>query len=89
MINGRQSALAFIKRTKESERGHVVLLALGLVSAAFAIQLEWYGWALYLTTGNSVVNLYPVMLQRHTRTRIEAVLHRGNPSEREQRKDGA
>lgn len=76
IIRNRLSALSFIERTKSSERGHLVLLALGLVSAAFALAFGWYGWAVYLTTGNIVANVYPIMLQRYTRMRTDAVLRR-------------
>jgi hypothetical protein len=47
----------------------VVLLALGIVSAVFAWNLGWHGWAAYLSLGNVVVNLYPILLQRYTRSR--------------------
>lgn len=45
-------------------------------SAAFALRLGWSGWAVYLTAGNIVVNLYPILLQRYTRARLAAVLQR-------------
>jgi hypothetical protein len=75
-IRGRRSAAGFVVRTEQSERGHVVLLTLGVVSAAFAWNLGWHGWALYLSAGNVVVNLYPILLQRYTRARLHAVLSR-------------
>ena len=77
VIRGRRSAADFVVRTEQSERGHIVLLALGVVSAAFAWSLGWHGWAVYLTAGNVVVNVYPILLQRYTRSRLRAVLHRG------------
>ena len=76
VIGDRLSAAAFVIRTEQSERGHLVLLALGIVSAALAWDLEWYGWATYLSAGNLVVNLYPIMLQRYTRGRLFTVLTR-------------
>lgn len=81
LIRGRRSAAAFVARTEQSERGHVVLLALGLVSAAFAWRLGWHGWAVYLSAGNLVVNVYPILLQRYTRARIHALLSRGRRRE--------
>jgi hypothetical protein len=76
VIRGRQHAADFLPRTKQSERGHVVLLALGIVSAMFAWRLGWNGWAVYLSLGNVMVNLYPILLQRYTRGRLQAILRR-------------
>lgn len=76
MIRSRKSAADFIKRTEQSERGHVVLLAIGAVSAAHAWSIGWNGWALYLSAGNVVVNVYPILLQRYTRSRIYRILQR-------------
>jgi hypothetical protein len=53
-----------------------VLLALGIVSAMFAWRLGWNGWAVYLSLGNVMVNLYPILLQRYTRGRLQAILRR-------------
>jgi hypothetical protein len=84
VICGRRSAADFIVRTEQSERGHIVLLALGVASAAWAWSIGWHGWAVYLSVGNVVVNVYPILLQRYTRSRLCAVLIRGwhaGPSE--------
>ena len=59
-----------MRRTVLSEKGHLVMLALGSVSAVFAWRIGWTGWAIYLGIGNVLVNLYPVLLQRYTRARI-------------------
>lgn len=78
MIRSRKTAAAFIVRTMQSERGHLVLLALGIVSAAYASSIGWQGWAIYLSAGNVVVNVYPILLQRYTRSRIDRIF-RGRP----------
>ena len=78
MIRNRRQAVAFVRRTELSERGHLVMLALGILSAAFAWTIGWTGWALYLGVGNLLVNLYPVILQRYTRARLQKVV--GDPS---------
>lgn len=80
LIHGRSSAAAFVQRTEQSERGHLVLLTLGVVSTAYAWSIGWYGWAMYLAAGNVLVNVYPILLQRYTRSRLQAVLHRGAKS---------
>lgn len=76
IIRGRRSAADYVARTEQSERGHVVLLALGVASAVYAWTLGWHGWAVYLSVGNVVVNLYPILLQRYTRSRLNAALQR-------------
>ena len=76
LIRNRRSAADFVRRTEQSERGHVVLLALGVASAAYAWSLGWDGWAVYLSVGNVLVNVYPILLQRYTRSRLYAVLRR-------------
>ncbi len=70
VVRGRRAVAAFVARTERSERGHAVLLMLGVVSAAYAWTLDWRVWALYLTAGNLLVNLYPILLQRYTRSRL-------------------
>jgi hypothetical protein len=76
MIRGRGDVSRFMRRTEESERGHLVLLAFGIASAAFAWHIGWRGWALYLTCGNVVANVYPILLQRYTRSRLLRLLSR-------------
>jgi hypothetical protein len=80
VIRGRRSAADFVVRTEQSERGHTVLLMLGVVSAAYAWSLGWHGWAVYLSMGNVIVNVYPILLQRYTRSRLYMVLRRGSGS---------
>lgn len=74
IIRNRRYATAFLRRTELSEKGHLVMLVLGGMSAAFAWSIGWLGWAFYLTAGNLVVNLYPILLQRYTRARLSGVL---------------
>jgi hypothetical protein len=76
IIKNREYARAFRLRTELSERSHLVMLLLGGLSAAFAFAIGWTGWALYLSVGNVVVNLYPIFLQRYTRARLLKVATR-------------
>ena len=76
MIHHRAHAAAFVQRTEQSEKGHLVLLALGLYSAAHAAAIGWWGWTIFISVGNVLVNLYPIMLQRYTRSRITRLLAR-------------
>src|SRR5688500_11724875 len=52
IIRNRRYAAAFVRRTELSERSHLVMLALGSLSAAFAWKIGWAGWAAYLGLGN-------------------------------------
>jgi hypothetical protein len=79
VIRNRRDARAFRHRTALSEKSHLMMLMLGAMSAGFAWAIGWPGWALYLTAGNVVVNLYPILLQRYTRARLGMVLGRHNP----------
>jgi hypothetical protein len=80
IIRNRAYARAFRLRTELSERSHLVLLVLGAQSAAFAFAIGWTGWALYLTAGNVLINLYPIFLQRYTRARLAKVASREHSS---------
>jgi hypothetical protein len=57
----------------KSERAHLALMAFGLGTAAFACVAGWTWWGAWLTVGNILVNLYPVLLQRYTRGRIDRI----------------
>ena len=61
------------RETTQSELAHLVLLVAGVLSAAYALVIGWYGWAAALTLGNVIFNAYPVMLQRYNRSRLHAV----------------
>ena len=78
VVRGRAGARAFLARTEQGERSHLVLLVFGAVSSAYAWRIGWHGWAALLTVGNVAVNLYPVLLQRYTRARILGLLSRGS-----------
>ncbi|HEU0301820.1 MAG TPA: hypothetical protein VFR37_20365 [Longimicrobium sp.] len=76
LVPHRSAAAAFVRRTEAGERGHGVLLLMGAVSSAYAWQIGWRGWAVYLGAGNLLVNLYPLLLQRYTRARLVRLLAR-------------
>jgi hypothetical protein len=74
LIHHRASARDFIARTYIAERGHLPWLVAGALSTVWALHVGWSGWALLLGIGNAMVNLWPILLQRYTRGRIERVL---------------
>jgi Glycosyl-4,4'-diaponeurosporenoate acyltransferase len=68
-----------LRETTQSERAHMVLLLAGVLSAAYAWMIGWFGWAAALTAGNLVFNVYPVILQRYNRSRLHAVRNAFRP----------
>lgn len=73
VVRDRASARAWLERARESERSHLVALLMGALTAAYAARIGWWGWAAGLTAGNVIFNLYPILLQRYTRCRIQAI----------------
>ena len=76
LVRDEASARAWPDGPRDSERSHLVLLLMGAFTAAYADRIGWHGWALGLTAGNVVFNLYPILLQRYTRCRIARLLRR-------------
>ena len=74
LIQDRATARAFIARTHVAERGHLPWLLAGAFTTAWAWHIGWHHWAIFLGVGNVLANLWPIMLQRYTRGRIERVL---------------
>ena len=71
LIRSRADALQWLPRTAASEKGHLVLMLAGMLSAGYAARVGWTEWAVVLTIGNVLTNLYPILLQRYTRARLE------------------
>lgn len=84
LVRGRGSAEVWAQGTRAGERSHMVLLIAGLVTAAYAMHIGWYAWAVGLTVSNVVFNFYPVLLQRYNRCRIESLLLHGEVGGRAQ-----
>ncbi len=74
LVRDRRSAQNFIARTIVAERGHIVWLIAGALTALWALRVGLIAWATFITAGNLIVNLWPMLLQRYTRSRIERVL---------------
>jgi hypothetical protein len=73
VVPNATAAAAYVPQTEQRERGHFVLLLMCAFTAAYAVSIEWYAWAVVLTTGNILMNLYPMLLQRYTRTRLARI----------------
>jgi hypothetical protein len=77
VVRSRGFVEAMWARTVAGERSHLVLLLFGAGSAGIAAAVGWHGWAGYLAGANVLVNLYPVLLQRYTRARLEPLRRPG------------
>lgn len=78
IVSNRRLTVAFVSRTELGEKSHIVWLLIGAVTTVFAWRIGWRGWAVYLGVGNVVVNLYPILLQRYTRSRLMRIVSRRN-----------
>lgn len=70
------TAIQLFQRTIIGEKSHIVLLCFGAASAAYAWELGWRSWGMYLFVANLLANLYPILLQRYTRARIHRMIGR-------------
>ena len=64
------------KDGRSNELSHLISFGGGLVVAVYAWRIGWTDWAVWLTLANLLVNLYPVLVQRYTRARIEKITSR-------------
>jgi hypothetical protein len=66
----RKGFEAFNYKTKQSEFGHLGALVLILFASVFLLLKGYYLLVVLTTVLNIISNLYPVILQRHHRIRI-------------------
>jgi hypothetical protein len=59
-----------------NERSHLICFAAGVVTAAYAWRIGWIDWAAWLALTNVAANLYPALVQRYTRGRLERITRR-------------
>ena len=64
------------KDGRSNELSHLIAFGGGIVVAVYAWRIGWTDWAAWLTLGNLLVNFYPVLVQRHTRARLEKITSR-------------
>lgn len=67
---------AYAARTRHVERSHLAWMLAALPATAYALAAGRAGFAAALLVLNVVTNLYPVLLQRLNRGRVERVLAR-------------
>lgn len=76
IIGDKASIFEYEANTRLAERCHLISLILVIPSAIYALALGWNQFALWLLLPNIPLHLYPVLLQRYTRARIECVVNR-------------
>lgn len=64
------------RQCDQSERAHLVAFATGAVASIYALQIDWFGWAIWLMITNLAGNLLPALVQRFTRARLAALVGR-------------
>jgi hypothetical protein len=71
------SALQHLDREmRKAEAGHVITFTLVLVFMGFALAHMWIDAAAWMLAFSVILNVYPVMLQRYNRIRLQAVIQR-------------
>lgn len=74
-FNGTKAGIKnFIFQTKQSEFGHLISLLCILLISTFLLYYGYYQLFIFANAINIIGNLYPVILQRHHRVRIEKII---------------
>lgn len=58
---------------RTNERSHLIFFAGGMVVAFYALRIDWVDWAAWLAITNLAANLYPALVQRYTRARLQPI----------------
>jgi hypothetical protein len=59
---------------RKAETGHVLSFALVLVFAAYALLRAWLDAVAWLLLFNTIINGYPIMLQRYNRIKLQELI---------------
>ena len=74
-FSGRRSGLRNLSQgMRQAEINHVISFLVLLLTFIYALARNWYAVAGWLAAVNVIANIYPVMLQRHNRARVEPLL---------------
>ncbi len=80
VVHDRSSARHFAQNVRESERIHLVLFTICAGTMAYAVAIQSFTWAVFFCVANVVANVYPIMLQRYTRSRLDRLQLRADHS---------
>jgi len=81
VISGASGLSVFDSRTRRSEQGHLLWMWVTMPAILYAFVCGWAALALWLLVGNVIINLYPIMVQRYNRARIQSILARQRSNE--------
>jgi Glycosyl-4,4'-diaponeurosporenoate acyltransferase len=76
LSHGRTGLYGLERGIREVESDHATALLVMVVATLHAAMNAWWALASWLLLTNIVANVYPIMLQRHTRARLLPVLER-------------
>lgn len=74
VITGRNGLSVYNVRTRTSEQGHLLWTLVTAPAVLYALYSGWAVLAGWLFLGNLIINVYPIMLQRNNRARIQRIL---------------
>lgn len=61
---------------RDNERSHLISFAAGVVVVIYAWRIGWIDWVAWLALTNLAANLYPALVQRYTRARLQRLRRR-------------
>jgi Glycosyl-4,4'-diaponeurosporenoate acyltransferase len=74
-FSGHRSGLRNLSQgMRQAEHNHVISFLVLLFTLIYALARNWYAVTGWLAAVNVIANVYPVMLQRHNRARVEPLL---------------
>ena len=76
LSHGRSGLVGLERGIREAETDHAITLLVMAVMTLYAAVHAWWALTSWLLLANVVVNVYPIMLQRHNRARLLPVLQR-------------
>lgn len=76
LSHGRLGLLRLERGVRDAETDHALALLVMVVITMYAALHAWWVLAGWLLLANVVANVYPIMLQRHTRARLLPILDR-------------
>jgi hypothetical protein len=76
LSEGRSALSKLDQKMRDAETGHVVVFATMLTITAYPVLQGWWKATAWWLLFNVLINIYPVMLQRYNRARLELLVDR-------------
>jgi len=81
--SGRRESLPLLEReTRKAESVHQLAFLASLLLLAYALYNGWLDSTGWLLLFNIILNIYPVLLQRYNRVRLERLIDKMTPNQR-------